>query len=81
MHVACGNDILIDTPPDLTKLEYIVDYMHQHDVGVWLLQETWEEGVNFDTEIGGYHVFHHNAERGVTGHQHLYCGVTIILSP
>ena len=55
--------------------------MCQHDVGAWLLQETWEEGDNVDTEVGGYHVFCHNAEREVTGHQHLYRGVAIILSP
>ena len=75
-----GN-ILVDAPPDLTKLEYIIDYMRQHDVGSWLLQETWEEGDNFDTEIGGYRVFHHNAKRGTTGRQHLFRGVAIILSP
>ncbi len=75
-----GN-ILVDAPPDLTKLEYIIDHVHAHDIGAWLLQETWEEGDNFDTNIGGDHVFHHNAERGVTGRQHLYRGVAIILSP
>jgi hypothetical protein len=75
-----GN-ILVDAPPDLAKLEYIIDHMHQHDVGAWLLQKTWEEGDNFDTEIGGYHVFRHNAKRGVTGRQHLYRGIAIILSP
>ncbi len=74
-----GN-ILVDAPPDLTKLEYIIDHMRAHDIGAWLLQETWEEGNNFDTKIGGYHVFCHNAERGVTGRQHLYRGVAIILS-
>ena len=55
--------------------------MRQHDVGAWLHQETWAEGDNFDTEIGGYHVFCHNADRGTTSRQHLFRGVAIILSP
>ena len=76
-----NGDIIVDAPPDLTKLEYIIDFMQQHDVGSWLLQETWEEGDNFDTEIGGYHIFLHNADRGTTGRQHLFRGVAIILSP
>ncbi len=37
-----GN-ILIDAPPDLSKLEYIIDYMQQQDVGAWLIQKTWED--------------------------------------
>ena len=51
-----GN-ILVDHPTDLLKLEHIVDFMQQHDVGAWLLQETWEEGDEFDVDIGGYHIF------------------------
>ncbi len=27
-----GN-ILVDAPPDLSKLKYIIDYMRQHDIG------------------------------------------------
>ena len=50
-----GN-ILVDHPTDLLKLEHIVDFMQQHDVGAWLLQETWEEGDKFDVDIGGYHI-------------------------
>jgi hypothetical protein len=38
-----GN-ILVDHPPDLSKLEYIIDYMRQNDVGAWLVQEMWKEG-------------------------------------
>ena len=33
-------NILVDAPPDLMKLEYIIDHMQAHDVGAWLLQET-----------------------------------------
>ena len=66
-----GN-ILVDHPPDLLKLEYIIDFMRQHDVGAWLLQETWEEGDEFDVDIGGYHIFRHNALRGENGQQHLF---------
>ena len=76
-----NGDILVDAPPDLTKLEYIIDYMRQHHVGSWLLQETWEEGDNFDAEIRGYHVFRYNSNRGTTGRQHLFRGIAIILSP
>jgi len=62
--------------------EYIVDFMRQHDVGAWLLQEeTWEEGDKFNVDIGGYHIFRHNALRGENGRQHLFKGVAIILSP
>ncbi len=50
-------NILVDAPPDLSKVKYIVDYMCQHNVGAWLLQETWEEGDDFNIEIGGYHIF------------------------
>ena len=57
-----GN-ILVDHPPDLLKLEYIVDCMRQYDVGAWLLQETWEEGDEFDVDIGGYHIFRHNPHK------------------
>ena len=43
---------LADHPPDLSKLEYIVDYMRQTDIGAWLVQETWEEGDEHDVDIG-----------------------------
>jgi hypothetical protein len=36
-----GN-ILVEKPPDLSKLEYLINYMRQNNVGVWLVQETWE---------------------------------------
>ena len=77
---ADGN-ILVDKPPDLSKLEYLIDYMRQNDVGAWLIQETWEEGDEFDIDVDGYHIFRHNATRGESGRQHLFRGVAIILSP
>ena len=46
--------------------------MRQHDVGAWLVQETWEEGDEFDVDVYGYHIFRHNAVRGNTGRQHLF---------
>jgi hypothetical protein len=51
-----GN-ILVDQPPGLSKSEYLIDFMCQNDVGAWLIQETWEEGDEFDVEVGGYHIF------------------------
>ena len=50
-------------------------------MGAWLLRETWEEGNEFDVDIGGYHIFQHNALRGEDGRQHLFKGVAITLSP
>ncbi len=55
--------------------------MRQNDVGAWLVQETWEEGDDFDVDIHGYHIFRHNALQGECGRQHLFKGVAIILSP
>ena len=69
-----GN-ILVDRPPDLSKLEYLIDYMRQHDVGAWLIQETWEEDDAFNIDVNGYHIFHHNTVRGESGCQHLFKGV------
>ncbi len=75
-----GN-IIDDAPPDLSKLEYIIDYMRQQDVGAWLIQETWEEGDEFNVESGGYHIFRHNTDQRANGCNHLFKGVVIILSP
>ncbi len=77
---ADGN-ILVDKPPDLSKLEYLIDYMRQNNVGAWLIQETWEEDDEFDVDVNGYHIFRHNAVRDESGRQHLFRGVAIILSP
>jgi hypothetical protein len=73
--------ILVDQPPDLSKLEYLIDYMCQNDVGAWMIQETWEEGDEFDIDVNGYHIFRHNANCGESGRAHLSRGVAIILSP
>ncbi len=54
--------------------------MRQKDIGAWLIQEKWEEGDEYDVDIGSYRVFHHNSMRGDNGQQHLFKGVTIILS-
>ncbi len=55
--------------------------MRQQDVGAWLIQETREEGDDFNVESGGYQIFRHNADQGANGHHHLFKGVAIILSP
>jgi hypothetical protein len=65
-----GN-ILVDQPPDLLKLEYLIDYMRQDDVRAWLIQEICEEGNDFDVKVGGYHIFRHNKTRRESGCQHL----------
>ncbi len=75
-----GN-IIVDAPPDLSKLEYIIDYMRQLEVGAWPIQETWEDGDKFNIENGGYHIFCHNADQGANDHNHLFKCVAIILSP
>jgi hypothetical protein len=75
-----GN-ILLGRPPDISKLEYIIDYMRNNNVGAWLVQEMWEEVDEFDIEVGGYHIFCHNSTKGEDGRQHLFKGVGIILSP
>ncbi len=50
-------------------------------MGAWSVQKTWEEGDEFDVEVGGYHIFCHNSTKGKDGRQHLFKGVGIILSP
>jgi hypothetical protein len=55
--------------------------MRNNDVGAWLVQETWEEGDEFDIDVGGYHIFCHNSTKGKDGKWHLFKGVGIILSP
>ncbi len=66
---------------DMTKLEYLVYRMHCDDIDAWLIQETWLEDDDFDTNIGGYHIFRTNSPIGETGRNHLFRGVTIILLP
>ena len=55
--------------------------MRTHDIDAWLIQETWLEEDDFDTVIGGYHVFRHNSPVDSTGRNHLFRGVAIVLSP
>jgi hypothetical protein len=75
-----GN-VLFDQPRDTTKLEQLVDIMRRGNIGAWMIQETWEEGNEFDVEIGGYHIFRHNCSVGESGRDHLFRGVAIVLSP
>jgi hypothetical protein len=65
----------------MTKLEYLVHRMHCNDIKAWLVQETWLEDDDFDTKIGGYHMFRTNSPVGNTGRDHLFGSVAIILSP
>ena len=55
--------------------------MQVDDIDAWFVQETWLEDDDFNTTIGGYHLFRHNSPIGTTGHDHLFRGVAIILSP
>jgi hypothetical protein len=75
------SNIFVNKPPDLSKLEYLIGYMRQNDIGAWLVRETWEEGNKFDVDINGYHIFCHNTNRGENGCKHLFRGIAIILSP
>ncbi len=75
-----GN-ILLNHSADTSKMEYIIDYMTTNDIGVWLVQETWEEGNESNIQIGDYHIFRHNSAKGEDGRWHLFKGVGIILSP
>ncbi len=45
------------------------------------VKNTWLEEDEFDTVIGGYHVFRHNSPIDSTGRNHLFRGVAIVLSP
>jgi hypothetical protein len=65
----------------MSKLEYIIDFMGNNDVGALLVQETWEEGDEFDIDVGGYHIFHRDSTKGEDGKRHLFKGVGIILFP
>jgi hypothetical protein len=66
---------------DTTKLEHLVHQMRVDNIDAWLVQETWLEDDDYDTIIGGYHLFQNNSPVGSTGHCHLFRGVAIILSP
>ena len=55
--------------------------MRVDDINAWLVQETWLEDDDYDTIMGGYHLFQHNSPVGSTGRHHLFQGVAIILLP
>jgi hypothetical protein len=55
--------------------------MRVNDIDAWLVQETWLEDNDLNTDIGGSHLFRHNSPVGTTGRDHLFRGVAIILSP
>ncbi len=55
--------------------------MRFDDIDAWFIQETWLENDNYNTIIGGYHLFRHNSPVGSTGRRHLFRGVAIVLSP
>jgi hypothetical protein len=75
-----GNGTIIgNTERDTTKLEHLITRMRTDDIDAWL--ETWLEDDDFDTVIGGYHIFRHNSPITSSGHNHLFRGVAIILSP
>ena len=73
--------VILNCERDMTKLEYFVYRMRCNDIDAWLVQEMWLEDDDFDTNIGGYHMFRTNSLIGDTGRNHLFRGVAIILSP
>ncbi len=54
--------------------------MRVDNIDAWLVQETWLDDDDFDTDIEGYHLFRHNSPIGTTGRDHLFRGIAIILS-
>ena len=46
--------------------------MQIDDIDAWLVQETWLEDDDYDTVVGGYHIFHHNSPVSSTGRDHLF---------
>jgi hypothetical protein len=77
----CEGNIIANCQRDTTKLEHLVHQMRVNDIDAWLVQETWLEDNDFNTDIGGYHLFRHNSPVGTTERNHLFHGVAIILSP
>ena len=65
---------------DTNKLDKVLDNMIQDGIGAWMLQDTWQEGYNFDKEVNGFQIFDHNYYIGSRGDEHLWKGVGIILS-
>ena len=68
---------LRDRPRDTTRFEHLISTMAKKQIDAYFIQETWIEGDDFDTEVGGYHVFRHNGPLG----SNLHRGVAIVLSP
>jgi hypothetical protein len=68
---------LSNQPWDTTRFEYLIASMKVKCLDVYFLQDTWLEDNEFDIDVGGYHVFHHNGQNG----NHLHNGVAIVLSP
>jgi hypothetical protein len=62
------------------KVEMTIETMIKHGIDAYLLQETWDNG-DWEKEIRGYLVIHHNHEKeeGRKGRERR--GVAIILSP
>jgi hypothetical protein len=76
-----NGNIIKNCKQDTTKLEHLIHWMRVNDIDAWLIQETWLEEDDYDTVVGGYHIFRHNSPIGSTGRDHLFRGVAIILSP
>ena len=64
-------------PRDTIKFEHLIASMKVKCLDEYFLQDTWLEYDEFDVDIRGYHVFHHNGPNG----NHLHHGVAIVLSP
>ena len=66
-----GN-IIPNCERDTTKLEHLIHRMQIDDIDAWLVQETWLEDDDYDTVVGGYHIFCHNSLVSSTGRDHLF---------
>jgi len=61
------------------KLEMTLDIMRRNNIGIYLLQETWEEGNRLPKTIDEFTIFHHNySSNGKL--KHLGTGVAIMLN-
>jgi hypothetical protein len=71
-----GNQ-LTNQPRDTTQFKHLIASMQSKCIDTYFLQDTWLEDDEFDIDVGGYHVFHHNCPK----ENHLNHGVAIVLSP
>jgi hypothetical protein len=62
---------------DTTRFEHLIASMQSKCLDAYFLQDTWLKDDEFDIDVGGHHVFHHNGPKG----NHLHHGVAIVLSP